>query len=1673
MFLQKGRSILSVVLVFVLLFSILTPAMASEAAAAEFEDIHDSYAQKEIQSLVDTGVISGYEDGSFQPNKAMSRAELAKIIALSLGLKENAEKGSVFNDVDRDGWYNGFVGALVETGITQGTSETTFAPDAKVTREELVVFFIRAMGLEETAGKLPVVAQLSDFNEVSSWAQAPLSLAFKIGFVNGIENADGSLRFSPRNHAERQALARLAYEFKTNKAKYIDKAKELVHSAEFAVSSVNAVNNSTIEVTFNREILAFDATDFTFDNGLSILKVELKSDSKSVIVLTTSAQTEGTVYKLSYKGKDTGKMFTGLAAASFGGGGGGGGGSGTITNDNPAKSDLDKLNSGGTYDSLTITASGTAGPSDGTGKTIVTGTLTLNPGASGEITLQNVVAANIVVASGSPNSIKLANTMITTLRVAAANQPNPVRIESLAGSEVTNTDIQSKVIMESTAGSLGMIKIGSGAQGQEIELRGTIKGDVTVEGQGATIKLAPPKDGGTTSVANLNVGTNATIAMNAGVSLDQVTITGSNTNIALAGEGEIRSVTVSSEAEGATLNLASTHISSIHLNANIKLEGTVDVIGTVQLTAAPGIVVEVSADVVNTLKDHAISAIAAIGDFNAYSAEIDARIMEAETLANNAILLGVAEADIPDYSTKLFEVKRKMTGFTLDAANTDLKIVFAGNDSVNAVTENITLPIVDAIRGVSISWKSSNSSVVSSGGIVTRPAFGEANAQVDLTARLSKNGQEREVVFSIIVLAQSVPTDPTAPTLVSLTIEPNGVINLTASGAIQQLIVMANYSNGTVVPVTNIANYTSGLPAVATVSKEGIVTAAANGTAVIAVSYGGKTASVTVIVDIAALTLRGIAGDSQVSLLWSPLGTNVTYQVYGSTVSGSYTSMPASVTSITYTASRLNNGTPYYFIVKAVKDGMILTSNEVSVTPSADAVQKTATPKVNGSVYPNGFVLTGTTEPRLNDVPSSVTLSKQDGTIITGNGVGPDGSFRMMWLYSDSPNVTLSAGEELLLTAQVYGQAKSDPVKIVVQNTNGQTAMPTVSGIVYETGNSGYAEPEAYVILKGLSGYSLTARAEVGDGENNGFYFFHTSEGLKAGDQVTLTAVLLGKATSDPVTVTVQPSEKTMVPTFTGYVYPNGAQINGKSEPRSVYLPTLITLSKQNGTIVAMSGTGSDGLFTINDIYPNVTLLAGEELLLTAEAFGKKKSDPVKIIVQATSGRTAPVMTDIVNDTLISGWAQFGSLVRIKSNTSGGDGNDIWVRASMQDGYFSLSYLQSGIFNAGDQLTITATLIGQETSDPIHVTVQSAPKTDTPSFTGNVYPNALIIQGKAEEGAFEKWTKVTLSKQDGTYLYGIGVSSADGAFYAKDLFTNPDVSVVAGEELLMTAQAYGKKTSDPVKIIVQEAASQTAAPRTETVSEAIISGSAEPGAIITIKKGSSKYVTWMSWTNDDGTFSADMLLTGLFNAGDQVTITATVMGKATSVPVISIVQASPKTAMPVVNGNVYPNGFTLNGSVDSGSRNTDITLTKQDGTFIGSYSIASDSTFSAKQVVWSYVTLTVGEEIWVMAQAYGKKKSDPVKMTVQATSGQTAVPTFNDNVIGTNRFSGHAEPGAIITLKSDTRGYYNTTIASPDGSYSIYWPTELNKAGDQLSLSATTIGKATSDTVHITLVASP
>lgn len=217
----KSRKIIStVILTIILLTSFNT---LSFGANMPFKDIDGSYAKKEIIALYNDGVFSGKGKDTFKPKDPMTRAELAKVLAISLNLPEDKEFAKKFTDVPQNSWHAGYVGALAKSGITDGTSPNTFSPNKDVTREELAVFFIRALELENKANELKTELKFTDSKDISSWAKNHIGLATEIGFITGIPNTDGSYRFAPKFSAERQALALLTYKFNYNKSEYLAK----------------------------------------------------------------------------------------------------------------------------------------------------------------------------------------------------------------------------------------------------------------------------------------------------------------------------------------------------------------------------------------------------------------------------------------------------------------------------------------------------------------------------------------------------------------------------------------------------------------------------------------------------------------------------------------------------------------------------------------------------------------------------------------------------------------------------------------------------------------------------------------------------------------------------------------------------------------------------------------------------------------------------------------------------------------------------------------------------------------------------------------------------------------------------------------------------------------------------------------------------------------------------------------------------------------------------------------------------------------------------------------------------------------------------------------------------------------------------------------------------------
>lgn len=134
----------------------LTMVASSVAAfAVDFPDVEStaSYAQA-VQELSALDVISGYDDGTFGPDKLVTRAEITKMIVDALAERSSAEastESTKFADVSADHWAKGYINQGVANGFIAGMSDTEFDPDANVTYVQAQKMLVSAIGYEAYA----------------------------------------------------------------------------------------------------------------------------------------------------------------------------------------------------------------------------------------------------------------------------------------------------------------------------------------------------------------------------------------------------------------------------------------------------------------------------------------------------------------------------------------------------------------------------------------------------------------------------------------------------------------------------------------------------------------------------------------------------------------------------------------------------------------------------------------------------------------------------------------------------------------------------------------------------------------------------------------------------------------------------------------------------------------------------------------------------------------------------------------------------------------------------------------------------------------------------------------------------------------------------------------------------------------------------------------------------------------------------------------------------------------------------------------------------------------------------------------------------------------------------------------------------------------------------------
>ncbi|MEC0623349.1 Ig-like domain-containing protein [Staphylococcus warneri] len=695
------------------------------------------------------------------------------------------------------------------------------------------------------------------------------------------------------------------------------------------------------------------------------------------------------------------------------------------------------------------------------------------------------------------------------------------------------------------------------------------------------------------------------------------------------------------------------------------------------------------------------------------------------------------------------------------------------------------------------------------------------------------------------------------------------------------------------------------------------------------------------------------------------------------------------------------------------KDG---NKSEPATTVVTDTTAPTV-PSVN-PVTSDDKTITGKAEPG-----STVTVTFPDGNTATGT-TDADGNYVINIPSSED----LKGGETLPVTATDKDGNKSEPATTVVTDTTAPST-PTVNPVTSDdTQITGKAEPGSTVTVTFPDGKTASSTT---DADGNYVINIPSSEDLKGGEELPVTATDKAGNTSDKATTVVTDTTAPTVPSVNP-VTSDDTQITGKAEPNSTVTVTFPDGTKASGT------TDADGNYVI-DIPANEDLKGGETLPVTATDKDGNESQPSTTVVTDTTAPTVPSVNPVTSDDkTITGKAEPGSTVTVTfpdgtkaSGTTDADGNYVINIPANED------------LKGGETLPVTATDKDGNESEPATTVVTDTTAPSVPTINP-VTSDDTQITGKAEPGS-----TVTVTFPDGTKA--TGKTDADGN-YVINIPANEDLK--GGETLPVTATDKDGNESQPSTTVVTD----TTAPSVPTVNpvtsdDTQITGKAEPGSTVTVTFPDGTKAT--GTTDADGNYVIDIPANEDLKGGETLPVTSTDKDGNQSEPASTVVTDTTAPSVPTVNP-VTSNDKTITGKAEPGST---VTVTFPDG---------STSTGKADQD-GNYVIdipanedLKGGETLPVTSTDKDGNTSEPATTVVTDTTAPEA-PTVNPVTSDDTQITGKAEPNSTVTVTfPDGTTASGTTDA--DGNYVIDIPANEDlKGGETLPVTATDKDGNTSD----------
>lgn len=166
--------------------------------ASQLSDISNHWAKSQINRLTEKGSIFGYEDGTFRPERNITRAEFMAVINRSFGYTKIANVS--YSDVPHDSWFAETIKQAQAAGYISGYADKTIRPENFITRQEAAVIIAK---IKELGSNASAVSVFKDANSIANWSKGDVGAVVNAKLMSGYP--DGYFR--PLNNITRAEAA--------------------------------------------------------------------------------------------------------------------------------------------------------------------------------------------------------------------------------------------------------------------------------------------------------------------------------------------------------------------------------------------------------------------------------------------------------------------------------------------------------------------------------------------------------------------------------------------------------------------------------------------------------------------------------------------------------------------------------------------------------------------------------------------------------------------------------------------------------------------------------------------------------------------------------------------------------------------------------------------------------------------------------------------------------------------------------------------------------------------------------------------------------------------------------------------------------------------------------------------------------------------------------------------------------------------------------------------------------------------------------------------------------------------------------------------------------------------------------------------------------------------------